>query len=109
MRFTCILKADKLPQAYNMLFVSLIKEVLDEESDGEAGGSGKGKAGEDYQGRRRTASNRKTVGSGKDYFAEPRALQLRQLQTLSEIAVEKNSTIVFPIPVEILKYFQNKS
>lgn len=30
MRFTCILKADKLPQAYNMLFVSLIKEALKE-------------------------------------------------------------------------------
>jgi len=36
------------------------------------------------------------------------ALQLRQLQTLSEIAVEKNSTIIFPLPMEILKYFANK-
>jgi regulator of protease activity HflC (stomatin/prohibitin superfamily) len=33
---------------------------------------------------------------------------LRMLQTLSEIAVEKNSTIVFPLPMEILKYFQSK-
>ena len=33
---------------------------------------------------------------------EPQALQLRYLQTLSNIAEEKNSTIVFPIPVELL-------
>jgi regulator of protease activity HflC (stomatin/prohibitin superfamily) len=33
---------------------------------------------------------------------------LRMLQTLSEIAVEKNSTIVFPLPMEILSYFQQK-
>ncbi len=35
----------------------------------------------------------------------PSSLQLRYLQTLSEIAVEKNSTILFPLPMEILKYF----
>jgi regulator of protease activity HflC (stomatin/prohibitin superfamily) len=35
----------------------------------------------------------------------PQALQLRYLQTLTEIAVEKNSTIVFPLPIEILKSF----
>lgn len=33
----------------------------------------------------------------------PQALQLRYLGTLSEIASEKNSTIVFPIPMELLK------
>lgn len=33
------------------------------------------------------------------------ALQLRFLQTLTEIATEKNSTIVFPLPIEILKAF----
>jgi regulator of protease activity HflC (stomatin/prohibitin superfamily) len=33
----------------------------------------------------------------------PQALQLRYLQTLTEIAVEKNSTIVFPLPIELLK------
>ncbi|TXT42178.1 MAG: hypothetical protein FD137_2199 [Spirochaetes bacterium] len=35
----------------------------------------------------------------------PTSLQLRYLQTLSEIAVEKNSTILFPLPMEILRYF----
>jgi hypothetical protein len=33
---------------------------------------------------------------------EPAALQLRYLQTLTEIAVEKNSTIIFPVPLDIL-------
>ncbi len=36
---------------------------------------------------------------------EPVAIQLRYLQTLTEIAAEKNSTLVFPIPIEFLKAF----
>ena len=39
----------------------------------------------------------------------PVALQLRYLQTLTTIAAEKNSTIVFPIPLEMMKQFSNKS
>lgn len=35
----------------------------------------------------------------------PQALQLRFLGTLSEIATEKNSTIIFPLPMELLKAF----
>ncbi|XP_063871786.1 band 7 protein AGAP004871-like isoform X15 [Scylla paramamosain] len=35
----------------------------------------------------------------------PAALQLRYLQTLSSISAEKNSTIVFPLPIDIIKYF----
>jgi regulator of protease activity HflC (stomatin/prohibitin superfamily) len=34
--------------------------------------------------------------------ANPGAMQLRTLQTMAEIATERNSTIIFPIPVEIL-------
>lgn len=34
--------------------------------------------------------------------SQPAALQLRYLQTLTEIAVEKNSTIVFPLPLDLL-------
>jgi regulator of protease activity HflC (stomatin/prohibitin superfamily) len=33
---------------------------------------------------------------------EPAALQLRYLQTLTEIAVEKNSTIIFPLPIDLI-------
>jgi len=35
----------------------------------------------------------------------PQALQLRFLSTLTEIATEKNSTIVFPLPLELLRAF----
>jgi regulator of protease activity HflC (stomatin/prohibitin superfamily) len=34
--------------------------------------------------------------------SHPAALQLRYLQTLTEIAVEKNSTIVFPLPIDVI-------
>eukprot|EP00062_Callorhinchus_milii_P017114 gi/632969146/ref/XP_007900930.1/ PREDICTED: erythrocyte band 7 integral membrane protein [Callorhinchus milii] len=38
----------------------------------------------------------------------PAALQLRYLQTLTTIAAEKNSTIVFPLPMDILQAFSRK-
>ncbi len=38
----------------------------------------------------------------------PSALQLRYLQTLGEIATENNSTIAFPIPIEMMKAFLGK-
>src|SRR5215467_8087816 len=36
---------------------------------------------------------------------QPVALQLRYLQTLTEIGVEKNTAIIFPLPIDILEYF----
>lgn len=36
---------------------------------------------------------------------EPVALQLRYLQTLTEIATEKNSTVIFPLPIDTIKPF----
>jgi regulator of protease activity HflC (stomatin/prohibitin superfamily) len=39
--------------------------------------------------------------------SEPATIQLRYLQTLTEIASEKNSTIVFPIPIEFLSLIPN--
>ncbi len=38
----------------------------------------------------------------------PVSVQLRFLQTLREIATEQNSTIVFPVPIDLLKVFMNK-
>lgn len=38
--------------------------------------------------------------------ATPAALQLRLLQTMVEVAAEKNSTLVLPFPVEMLRYFE---
>jgi len=40
--------------------------------------------------------------------SETGALQLRFLQTLTEIAAEKNSTILFPVPIDLLKPFFSK-
>ena len=38
----------------------------------------------------------------------PSALQLRYLQTLTQISAEKNSTIIFPLPIDMLKGFNIK-
>ncbi|GBE38802.1 modulator of FtsH protease HflK [bacterium BMS3Bbin08] len=40
--------------------------------------------------------------------SQPAALQLRFLQTLTEVATEKNSTIIFPVPIDILEPFVKK-
>jgi len=39
---------------------------------------------------------------------EPIAIQLRYLQTLTEIGVEKNTTVVFPVPIDIISAFIKK-
>jgi regulator of protease activity HflC (stomatin/prohibitin superfamily) len=39
---------------------------------------------------------------------EPVALQLRYLQTLTEIGMEKNTTIVFPLPIDMMQAFVGK-
>jgi len=40
--------------------------------------------------------------------ANPQALQLRFLGTLTEISAEKNSTIIFPLPLDLIKAFMEK-
>jgi len=40
--------------------------------------------------------------------ANPTALQLRFLQTLAEISTEKNSTTIFPVPIDIISAFMKK-
>jgi erythrocyte band 7 integral membrane protein len=35
--------------------------------------------------------------------SSPVALQLRYLQTLTQVAAEKNSTIIFPVPIEMMR------
>jgi hypothetical protein len=37
---------------------------------------------------------------------DPAALQLRLLQTVAEVAAEKNSTLVMPFPVELLRFLE---
>ena len=40
--------------------------------------------------------------------SQPITIQLRYLQTLTEIGVEKNTTVVFPLPIDILTGLQRK-
>src|SRR5262245_16794412 len=47
-------------------------------------------------------ASKQLAEAAKVVSTEPAALQLRYLQTLTEIAVEKNSTILFPVPIDLL-------
>ena len=48
------------------------------------------------------AASQRLMEAAHILSGEPIAIQLRYLQTLTEIGVEKNTTIVFPLPVDIL-------
>jgi regulator of protease activity HflC (stomatin/prohibitin superfamily) len=50
----------------------------------------------------------KLTEAGKAIGSEPAALQLRLFQTMSDIASEKNSTIIVPVPIELMEFFKNK-
>lgn len=54
-------------------------------------------------------ASEKLAAAARVIATEPAALQLRYLQTLAEIAVEHNSTILFPLPLELLKSFARSS
>ncbi len=47
----------------------------------------------------------KLADAAKIIQSEPATLQLRFLQTLTEISTEKNSTIIFPLPIDLIKMF----
>jgi len=50
-------------------------------------------------------ASQKLADAAKIISSEPVTLQLRFLQTLTEIATEKNSTIIFPVPIDLIKPF----
>ena len=51
----------------------------------------------------------KLADAAKIMGSQPQTLQLRYLQTLSEIASEKNSTIIFPLPIDLIRPFLEKN
>lgn len=53
-------------------------------------------------------ASEKLSSAARVITASPGALQLRFLQTLAEIATEKNSTIVFPLPLDLIRPFLEK-
>jgi regulator of protease activity HflC (stomatin/prohibitin superfamily) len=50
-------------------------------------------------------ASKKLAQAAQVMSADPAALQLRLLQTVVEVAAEKNSTLVMPVPVELLRFF----
>ena len=50
-------------------------------------------------------ASQRLADAAKVLAEQPSAITLRYLQTLREIATEKNSTILFPIPIDLLKPF----
>jgi len=53
-------------------------------------------------------ASEKLAQAGAVIAKEPVTLQLRYLQTLTEISSERNSTVIFPIPIDLIKMFMPK-
>jgi len=53
-------------------------------------------------------ASEKLLMAARTLAQQPEAIQLRYLQTLTEIAGEKSSTIVFPLPIDLLKLRSEK-
>ena len=50
-------------------------------------------------------ASQKLADAAKIIASQPMALQLRFLQTLVEVSAEKNSTTIFPVPIDLIKPF----
>ena len=53
-------------------------------------------------------ASRKLADAAKIISEHPQAMQLRFLQTLTDVAAENNSTTVFPVPIDLIKPFLEK-
>jgi regulator of protease activity HflC (stomatin/prohibitin superfamily) len=53
-------------------------------------------------------ASEKLAQAAKVLAAEPTSIQLRFLQTLTEISAEKNSTTIFPVPIDLISMFMEK-
>jgi regulator of protease activity HflC (stomatin/prohibitin superfamily) len=53
-------------------------------------------------------ASEKLAQAAKVLAAEPTSIQLRFLQTLTEISAEKNSTTIFPVPIDLITMFMEK-
>jgi len=54
-------------------------------------------------------ASEKLLSAAKILSEQPEALQLRYLQTLTEIASERTNTIVFPLPMDLIDHLLNKT
>ena len=53
-------------------------------------------------------ASEKLAQAGAVIAREPVALQLRYLSTLTEVATERNSTLIFPLPIDLISMFMKK-
>ena len=53
-------------------------------------------------------ASEKLAQAGAIIAREPTTLQLRYLQTLTEVASERNSTLIFPLPIDLISMFMNR-
>ena len=53
-------------------------------------------------------ASQKLAEAGAIIAREPTTLQLRYLQTLTEVASEKNSTLIFPLPIDLFRVFMDR-
>ena len=82
---------------------------VDEAVDGPPGRGRAGTTGPRHHRRRRAAGVRKAGRGRRGDGRTPAALQLRLLQTIVEVAAEKNSTLVLPFPVELLRFLERST
>jgi len=54
-------------------------------------------------------ASEKLAQAGAIIAREPVTLQLRYLQTLTEVASERNSTLIFPLPIDLISMFMNRT
>jgi len=54
-------------------------------------------------------ASKRLAEAGNIIAREPTTLQLRYLQTLTEIASERNSTVIFPIPIDLISMFMGRA
>jgi hypothetical protein len=71
--------------------------------DGASGRGGTGKARQDHSRGGELDASDKLAQAAAVIASQPLSITLRYLQTLTEIAAEKNSTIIFPLPIELLE------
>ncbi len=53
-------------------------------------------------------ASQKLAEAGKIMSQDPATLQLRYLQTLTQLASEKTSLIIFPLPIDVISMFVKK-
>src|SRR5258708_17835180 len=54
-------------------------------------------------------ASKRLAAAAREMSKEPASLQLRLLQTVTEVAAEKNSTLIMPLPIEMLRFFDKMS